>query len=247
MMANSFRDPLFRAALAISNQDAPVGGDFCLRCHAPVGWLAGQSLPGDGSRLDRAGAEGVSCEFCHRLEERSFIGNAQFFIVDQPIEWGPYPEHPAGNLMLLAVGRRPTFSEHVARSELCATCHDITNPLNQFPIESTYSEWKNSAFAAEGKECQDCHMPDVPGGGFAAQDPRVRAPFREHLPQHTFLGGNAWVPLVLAELHPELNRRTAYQRTSELAVAMLRQAAELSLELQPGEGTDECAGPSSDN
>jgi hypothetical protein len=239
MMANSFRDPLFRAALAITNQDVPVGGDFCLRCHAPVGWLAGQSLPGNGSRIGAAGAEGISCEFCHRLEARSLIGNAQFFVINQPIEWGPYPEHPSGNLMLISTGRRPLFSEHVSRSELCATCHDVTNPLSQFPIESTYSEWKNSAFAAEGKECQDCHMPDFPGGGFAAQDPRVTTPFREHLPQHLFVGGNAWIPLVLTELHPELNRRAAYERTARWAASLLREAAELELNLQPGEQSDE--------
>jgi hypothetical protein len=239
MMANSFRDPLFRAALAIANQDVPVGGDFCLRCHAPVGWLAGQSLPGDGSRIGPAGAEGVSCEFCHRLEARSLVGNAQYFVVNQPIEWGPYPEHPSGNLMLISTGRRPVFSEHVTRSELCATCHDVTNPLNQLPIESTYTEWQNSAFATEGKECQDCHMPEYPGGGFAAQDQRVTTPFREHLPQHLFVGGNAWIPLALAELHPELNRRTAYEQTARSAAGLLREAAQVELEMQTGQQSDE--------
>jgi hypothetical protein len=239
MMANSFRDPVFRAALAITNQDLPIAGDFCLRCHAPVGWLAGESTPGDGSRIGAAGADGISCEFCHRTEARSLIGNAQYFVVNQPIEWGPYPAHPSGNLMIIATGRRPLFSEHVSQSEMCATCHDITNPLTQFPIESTYSEWKNSAFAAEGKECQDCHLPDYPGGGFAAQDPRVTTPFRENLPQHLFVGGNVWVPLALAELHPELKRQTAYEQTSQRAAAMLRDAAKLEVQLQPGERADE--------
>lgn len=239
MMANSFRDPLFRAALAIANQDTRIGGDFCLRCHAPVAWLAGQSIPTDGSRVGRDGAEGVSCEFCHRIEARSLPSNAQYFIVDQPLVWGPYPEDASGNLMLLATGRRPVFSEHVSRSELCATCHEITNPLNQLPIENTYTEWRNSAFAMEGIECQDCHMPDVPGGGYAAQDPRVTPPFREHVPQHIFVGGNAWVPLVLAELYPELNRRRAYEQTAAEAVKLLGQAAELSVTLQQGSNHNE--------
>src|SRR5210317_1072361 len=45
MMAQSMRDPLFRAFLTIANQDAPESGDLCLRCHTPEGWLEGRSLP----------------------------------------------------------------------------------------------------------------------------------------------------------------------------------------------------------
>jgi hypothetical protein len=46
MMANAARDPLFYAALAIANQDLPgVGGDYCLRCHSPSGYLAGHTMP----------------------------------------------------------------------------------------------------------------------------------------------------------------------------------------------------------
>ena len=47
MMAQAARDPVFRAALAIANQDAEGVGEFCLRCHAPRGWLEGRSTPAD--------------------------------------------------------------------------------------------------------------------------------------------------------------------------------------------------------
>jgi MYXO-CTERM domain-containing protein len=44
MMANAARDPLMYAALAIANQDLPgVGGDYCLRCHSPVGFTFGHT------------------------------------------------------------------------------------------------------------------------------------------------------------------------------------------------------------
>src|SRR5689334_12971849 len=46
MMANSARDPLMWAALAIAEQDVPEVGDMCLRCHAPVGWLGGRVTVG---------------------------------------------------------------------------------------------------------------------------------------------------------------------------------------------------------
>jgi hypothetical protein len=45
MMANAARDPLFYGALAIANQDLPgVGGDYCLRCHSPVGFTQGHTM-----------------------------------------------------------------------------------------------------------------------------------------------------------------------------------------------------------
>jgi hypothetical protein len=55
MMANAARDPLFYAALAIANQDSSpsnplpgnpdyIGGDYCLRCHSPAGFLDGHTM-----------------------------------------------------------------------------------------------------------------------------------------------------------------------------------------------------------
>src|SRR5262245_44861815 len=66
----------------------------------------------------------------------------------------------------------------VTRSELCAGCHDVTNPLTiansankwagGFPIERTYTEWLSSRYADRPgnrnfdpnykRDCQTCHM-----------------------------------------------------------------------------------------
>src|SRR4029453_17324833 len=43
MMSHASRDPLFWATLAVVEQDFVGGGDFCIRCHVPSGWLAGRS------------------------------------------------------------------------------------------------------------------------------------------------------------------------------------------------------------
>jgi hypothetical protein len=92
MMANATRDPLFWAALDISNHDAEgIGkagvGDYCLRCHTPAGWLKGHVVKdGFGGSSGVGGAQGcqlvgnyarrdletndysgVDCHFCHRL------------------------------------------------------------------------------------------------------------------------------------------------------------------------------------
>jgi hypothetical protein len=49
--------------------------------------------------------------------------------------------------------------------------------------------------------------------------------------RHDLVGGNTWVPRVLAGEFPELGRETAYQATIASAEAMLASAAEMSIEL----------------
>src|SRR5262249_16743140 len=61
MMAQSGRDPLMWAALAVANQDAPHSGETCLRCHLPKGWLEGRSTPEDGSAMTADDRQGVQC------------------------------------------------------------------------------------------------------------------------------------------------------------------------------------------
>ena len=46
LMAQSARDPIWHAALTIANQDANIGGETCIRCHAPGAWLGGRSSTG---------------------------------------------------------------------------------------------------------------------------------------------------------------------------------------------------------
>ena len=49
MMAHAGRDPVFWAAVAITEQTFDGAGDFCIRCHSPGGWADGRSTPTDGS------------------------------------------------------------------------------------------------------------------------------------------------------------------------------------------------------
>jgi hypothetical protein len=67
MMAQSSRDPLFWACLAIAEQDFEGVGDLCIRCHSTRAWYAGRSAPTDGSAIGRDDADGVTCEFCHKM------------------------------------------------------------------------------------------------------------------------------------------------------------------------------------
>ncbi len=187
MMGQAARDPVFHAALAIANQDAAFAGDLCLRCHTPGGWVMGRSEPPDGSALIDTDMEGVTCNFCHRMVDP--VANPGNPLPDAGIlaalQTPPTGAHSA-NFVLDPFDRRrgpfdlgPEFTFHEwlqsplhTRSQMCATCHDVSNPAftkqpdgtyalnaldtphpdgdktHMFPIERTFSEWSQSQYAA---------------------------------------------------------------------------------------------------
>lgn len=142
-MAHAARDPLFWAALAVAEQDFPGAGDFCLRCHTPRGWLGGRATPSDGSALSAADVHGVECAVCHAMvnpddsehvgvqsapylahdggtPKRAFTGSGMAVFWPGAERHGPYGNnayHPA------------LQSQFVRKSEMCGTCHDVSNPV----------------------------------------------------------------------------------------------------------------------
>lgn len=113
------------------------------------------------------------------------------------------------------------------RAEMCAACHDVTNALpiknsagkwvGGFPIERTYTEWANSAYADRPgnsnfdprfkRDCQSCHMQQDYGQPGTAQTlykdgsplpPEVDRVANEGGSPHPFfthhfVGGNAYI------------------------------------------------------
>ncbi|HVU64209.1 MAG TPA: hypothetical protein VHC70_09545 [Phycisphaerales bacterium] len=76
MMGQSARDPVFYAALAVTEQDASYVAESCMRCHAPMTWLRNlvkfdndTASPTYGKMLPLADANklGVACHICHRM------------------------------------------------------------------------------------------------------------------------------------------------------------------------------------
>lgn len=200
MMGQAARDPVFHACLDIALQDSPAAGEMCLRCHAPQGWLAGRSSPPDGSALAGADFEGVACSVCHRMvnpqqDPMATTPPEDGQILQTLAASGDLPAAPhSGTYVIdpqdrrrgpfdldadwIAHGDPDGFFYHRylqspfhQTSQLCATCHDVSNPLyekqpdgsyalsafdtphgtgnkyDQFPVERTYSEWASSAFA----------------------------------------------------------------------------------------------------
>jgi len=144
MMGHASSDPLFWAALAVAEQDFNGSGDLCLRCHVPTGWLAGRSTPTDGSGLTNYDLDGVSCELCHKLVDpddsehvgvqnapfvantggspsRAFRGSAMYVLWGSNERLGPYSDPQTPHAWMQSKFHR--------KSDLCATCHDVSNPV----------------------------------------------------------------------------------------------------------------------
>ena len=247
MMAHAAKDPLFRASLTIANQDIPGVGEFCLRCHAPRGWLEDRSKPADGTALNEEDMHGVSCDVCHHLidplseEARKLVkdappgyGNAMMVADPSNTVRGPYGDGRG------AMPHETKKSDYHASSNLCATCHNISNPLHaddvktQPPyafghIERTYSEWVLSDFAKQGKEgtCQSCHYPAVKGGG---QPSRFGGQRRDYFVMHGPVGGSIWAHDITYLLWDGQGMdRKAMDAGKQRALDLLKTAATLKL------------------
>ncbi len=158
MMANAARDPVFWAALDVANNDIPGVGEYCLRCHAPKGWLEGRasaSLPevgdADGCALEgelddgtfEADFSGLACHLCHRMmvnpspppgEQPLYTENAQYWIDDEddcPPDWigaGPCRRGPYDYPQGPAPPHPWAYSPYHQGAELCGNCHNVTSP-----------------------------------------------------------------------------------------------------------------------
>ena len=261
MMANSFRDPVFRAKLESERERNPqlsaVIEDKCLTCHAPM--TRAQHIR-DGGELYTAGqaeqsslaADGVSCTLCHQIQpdglgtEPNFSGH--FSVGDHREIYGPYRD-VFENPMLNHVNYRPLYADHVHESALCGTCHTLFTPYvdntgrvsGEFPEQTPYLEWLNSSYASadNGRSCQDCHMPRIDEPVKITNRPPWLKNRQSPFWKHHFIGGNAFV-LEMLRTHPEAAELDAssddFQRTIKRTERRLREeAATVSVDAGRGE------------
>lgn len=152
IMANSARDPYFRASVRRETLDHPRRAaeiqHACAACHVPAAQRAAQAAgrhavvlePLDGSARaasdrDRLARDGVSCTVCHQIapdrlgSDESFNGG---FVVQPPradgvrAAFGPFAVDAGRHtIMRSATGFEQVEAPHVRESELCATCHTL--------------------------------------------------------------------------------------------------------------------------
>ncbi len=208
MMANSARDPLWRAKVSHEITTNPAHAaelqDNCTSCHAPMGRYT-KFYHGEGHYTmaeidgDSLAYDGVSCAGCHTIGSPGlgtmFSGNIPYDTTRHA--YGPF-EDPETGPMLLYEGYTPTFSLHMDSSKVCSPCHTLyTNTADldgnstggTFPEQATYHEWLNSSFPANNITCQKCHMPRIEDPIIIANGQTGLTP-RTPFNQHTFAGAN---------------------------------------------------------
>jgi cytochrome c553 len=223
--------------------------DFCHRLVDPV-YKPGISPPEDQAILD-------SLSTGPPLRS----ANGQFVNDPSPMRRGPYSDAIASHAFMESPFHREAY--------ICGTCHDVSNPVynagatpgdyvlnafdtphpdgdlrNMFPVERTFSEWTQSAYANGGvyapqfagnkpdgmvSTCQDCHMRDVSGTGCSEPG----APNRTDLPLHDLTGGNYFIPDVLPAMYPGEVDSLRLNAGKQRVIAMLGKAA--SMALLPGQ------------
>jgi nitrate/TMAO reductase-like tetraheme cytochrome c subunit len=158
-----------------------TNGDFCIRCHTPLGMNLNESVYGSNLARTPASREGLTCVACHRVNQAYGKISARMGTVEGDIFSPVYG--PKGGAELKRVLSKPeqyrvtTAKDQPGRQihrevkqaffltkpMFCGSCHDVTL-LNGFKLEEAFTEFKASpAIKENGTTCQDCHMGRIQG------------------------------------------------------------------------------------
>jgi len=258
MMANSFRDPLWRAVMEAEVEENPALRGFienkCQTCHAPA---ARAQAAAEGTnelaftlaKTSPLSGEGVGCTVCHQIRaanlgtKESFTGH--FEIGRERRIFGPYQD-VLTMPMQRHVNYTPEFGAHTQDSALCSTCHTLFTPvlaadgkvIGEFPEQAPYLEWRNSEHARRGRHCQDCHLPRLDERIKISSRPPWLDP-RQPFWRHQFAGGNAFMLSLLAR-HADRLGANADAAQFQLMIPhtrqQLRQAARLRVKARRQNG-----------
>lgn len=149
--ANAVSDPVFYSLFLETSRETGGKADaLCLSCHAPT-----VSVTGDLKLADPVSREGVTCDYCHSVEEVTMHKAQRITVTPGKKNWGPLKD-------VSSTAHESAYAPVFEDSRFCGSCHEYKNPLGA-PIFETYSEWEASPQAKEGKACQTCHMPKISG------------------------------------------------------------------------------------
>jgi hypothetical protein len=162
-----------RAPLYLAMRGQTKNGASCDRCHAPLAAQFGN---------DPTVQEGDTCDVCHSLRSATPTREAALLDLrlDDNVKFGPLCD--AKNHYFHKMGCSPLHGE----AAVCGACHLYYQPSptggEPIPIFTEFEEWQKGPYAAQGIECQRCHMPG------SRAEVAVGAGERGSVPHHGFLG-----------------------------------------------------------
>ncbi len=150
-------DPVFQEAMKKAEElSGREARRICLMCHSPT-----TNMTADFDLELPLSREGVTCSFCHSVtaldldrQEGRFTNDPTRLSVD------------SGDAHI--EGHHRENHDLTTSSRFCAGCHEWVNPMG-LKLLTTYSEWSESPYAADGVTCQKCHMPEGPVKGEAIE------------------------------------------------------------------------------
>jgi cytochrome c554/c'-like protein len=164
----------------INELTSGTDGDFCLRCHSPIGANLGESPFISNLKRHPTSREGITCVACHRMDKSYNKRSGRLALVEggllEPI-YGPKGNEELARVLdntdkyrVVTETGKPGRKIHkevkkfasMSDPVFCGTCHDVTL-LNGFRLEEAFSEYRLSPAAKKGVTCQDCHMGKVEG------------------------------------------------------------------------------------
>jgi len=166
--------------IALNKGTSSTTGDFCVRCHTPIGSDIGE--PASLSNLDRhpISREGITCVVCHRMSApyRKVTGRLG---IDRGDIFDSVKGAQGNSEMSRVLSDPKTYSVNTNRDDVgrsihteiekfpemedpsfCGSCHEVITP-NGIRLHEVLSEYRNSPAAAQGISCNDCHMGKEPG------------------------------------------------------------------------------------
>ncbi|MEA3467651.1 MAG: cytochrome c family protein [Thermodesulfobacteriota bacterium] len=241
MHSIAFQDPIYQGELKLAIE--AVGHDVakqCEGCHSAAAVVTGEVKGAGLKDLSPLAMAGVSCDVCHSIK-----GHTHWQTPTHQPENGSMILSPGkevnGETILTKFGPFPAGDDcgedfhgcvesplHL-KTELCASCHQITHYEKHTPLEMTYTEWKNSTYAAKDINCQDCHMVELET--FKRSADTFQKPVRDEY-HHYFNGANflmySLTEMAAKKAGDEELASSAHQKY-EMAVGRLQAAAELDI------------------
>lgn len=237
----AFIDPVYQGEM--NKAVKAVGGSIgrhCSSCHTPAGTVTGEVSGPGVSNLSPVAKAGVSCDICHSVsslnhcktpskepENGSLVLRPGEDGTNSPalVKRGPHtPENGCGGGF-----HDCKQTDFHAKSDLCASCHQVYHYEKHYPLESTYLEWKHSPYAQHDIHCQDCHM--VGHETFVRSADTMTKPQRKEY-RHYFNGANYLLYYLASEAAKKAGDKEQAQRLMkqyEMAVQRLQKAAALEI------------------